>query len=99
MMDHTEGYLKAKELVEAINDIDYLLENYDYGIRVVDSGDKRCSLKMIYDHIRYIFCGKKEKYINFVEANSSISSEFMVDLHDFLIQERVKFEKKLRILE
>lgn len=99
MKEHSEGFFKAKEMVDAIRDIDYLLENYDYGIRVVDSGIKRGYLKTIFNYIRYIFGGKKEKYANFVEAKSQLSSEFMVDLHDFLVQEREKFEKKLKILE
>lgn len=99
MKEHSEGFFKAKEMVDAIRDIDYLLENYDYGIRVVDSGDKKCSLKTIFKHIRYIFDGKKEEYVEFVEVKSQFSSEFMVDLHDFLVQEREKFEKKLKILE
>ena len=99
MKEHSEGFFKAKEMVDAIRDIDYLLESYDYGIRVVDSGVKKGYLKTMFSHIRYIFSGKKEEYSIFVEAKSQFSSEFMVDLHDFLVQEREKFEKKLKILE
>ena len=94
MKEHSEGFFKAKEMVDAIQDIDYLLENYNYGI-----GDKNDSLKKIFNHIRYIFSGKKEKCLDFVEVKSQFSSEFMIDLHDFLVQERVKFEKKLKFLE
>ena len=99
MKEHSEGFFKAKEMVDAIRDIDYLLENYEYGIRVEKYTEKNCALKTIFNHIRYIFGGKKEEYIKFVEAKSQLSSEFMVDLHDFLVQEREKFEKKLKILE
>lgn len=99
MKEHSEGFFKAKEMVDAIRDIDYLLENYDYGIRVAKHTEKNYALKTIFNHIRYIFGGKEEEYVNFVEAKSQFSSEFMVDLHDFLVQEREKFEKKLKILE
>jgi len=100
MKEHSEGFFKAKEMVDAIRDIDYLLEQYDDGIQVLSSEcDKNRFLKTIFNHIRYIFSGKKEKCLDFVEVESQFSSEFMVDLHDFLVEERSKFEKKLKILE
>ena len=99
MKEHSEGFFKAKEMVDAIRDIDYLLESYDYGIRVVKSVEKNYSVRTMFRHIRHIFGKKGDVPVDYIESNSMISSEFMVDLHDFLVQEREKFEKKLKILE
>ena len=98
MVDKSEGYLKAKDCVDAIDDINFMLHEYENaGVGCIF--DKDLAVLSIFYKIRRLFTGKNGDELTEFYGKSSFSSEFMVDLHDFLVEEREKFNKKLRILE
>lgn len=90
----SETFLKAKELVDAIEDIDYLLGQYKNGM---DNGsDKNCCLQRFFDKVYHIIHKKHPEHIKdeihycYSVPNSSMSSDFMVSLIAHLIRLKAK---------
>lgn len=89
----SETFLKAKELVDAIQDIDLILEEYKAGMNNED--DKNRRRDRIIDILRYIMSGKCP---DFEDYNSQFSSDFVVRLVEFLTDLKAKYEEDLRHL-
>ena len=89
----SETFLKAKELVDAIQDIDLILEEYKAGMNNED--DKNRRRDRIIDRLRYIMSCKCP---DFEDYNSQFSSDFVVRLVEFLTDLKAKYEEELRHL-
>ena len=89
----SETFLKAKELVEAISDIDAILGDYNYGVKVPsEKNDKKYNIfTRLYRRIH----GIRRDYNVY---RSQFSSHFVVRLVEFLADLRAKYEEDLRHL-
>lgn len=89
----SETFLKAKELVEAISDIDAILGDYNYGTKVPsEKNDKKYDIfTRLYRRIHGCRC-------DYNVYRSQFSSDFVIRLMEFLTDLKAKYEEDLRHL-
>ena len=101
LTDNCEEFYKKKEVVETIEDINCMLKWFEMGMMAdvgTVSDEKKRSMRLIFNKIFKIFRKRypdPEEESDIFNMNSTISSEFTVDLVEFLRLEKKKFEKKL----